>query len=361
MIKLIHCADLHLDSPFAGLAPEQAALRRAEQRDLLDRLCDLAQDEGADLVLLSGDLFDSRQIYRETVDALAAALGRVPVPVFLAPGNHDPYGPLSPYALPIWPDNVHIFTSSVPEGVDLPSLGCTVYGAAFTSEHPARSPLVGFHAPRDGRVHLMTLHGDVGGTDYGPLSVSDIADSGLTYLALGHVHQTGGLQRAGDTFWAYSGCPEGRGFDETGDKGALVVTIDGGVTAEFRPLCRRRYHVITADLTGAADALTAVESVLPRDARQDVVRLELRGQFAMEPSALDSLRASLAGRFYALDIRDHTLMPRDLWARAGEDSLTGLFLRAMQERCAREPDNEVFQQAARFGLIALERGEDVSL
>lgn len=361
MLKLLHAADLHLDRPFSSLDPAQAALRRAEQRELPDRLCELANDEAVDLVLLSGDLFDGERVYRETAQALSAALGRIRARVFIAPGNHDPYRPTSPYALTDWPENVHVFTSPVPEGVTLPELGCTVYGAAFTQEHPDRSPLSGFRAPQDGLIHLMTLHGDALGGDYGPIAPADVAESNLTYLALGHIHQCSGLQRTGDVFWAYPGCPEGHGFDETGEKGALLVTVDGGsVTADFRPLCRRRYEIVTADLTGAADALAAVEALLPPHTQDDVYRILLTGQYSMAPGTLDRLSQSLASRFYALEVRDRTRMPQDLWARAEEDSLTGRFLRAMRERCDREPENETLQLAARFGLAALERGEDVS-
>ena len=89
MLKLIHASDFHLDSPFSGLGPEQAALRRGEQRDLLARLADLAREKRADLVLLSGDLLDSERVYPETVQALKSALGETPCPVFIAPGNHD--------------------------------------------------------------------------------------------------------------------------------------------------------------------------------------------------------------------------------------------------------------------------------
>ena len=84
MLKLIHGADLHLDSPFSGLTPEQAARRREEQRELLDRLARLARDKQADLVLLAGDLLDSQRCYRETAQALARALGDIPCPVFIS-------------------------------------------------------------------------------------------------------------------------------------------------------------------------------------------------------------------------------------------------------------------------------------
>ena len=89
MLKIIHGADFHLDSPFSGLTPERAAQRRGEQRELLDRLAALAREKQADLVLLAGDLLDSDHIFRETAQALREALGNIPCPVFIAPGNHD--------------------------------------------------------------------------------------------------------------------------------------------------------------------------------------------------------------------------------------------------------------------------------
>ena len=112
MLHILHAADLHLDAPFAALSPDQARQRRQEQRQLLSRLADLAIDRGADLVLLAGDLLDHRQTYRETAQALADQLGRIPAPVAIAPGNHDFYALSSLYAAPIWPRNVIIFRDS---------------------------------------------------------------------------------------------------------------------------------------------------------------------------------------------------------------------------------------------------------
>ena len=193
MLNIIHGADFHLDSPFSGLSPERAARRRGEQRDLLTRLAQLAREKQADLVLLSGDLMDGETVYRETAQALSQALGGIPCPVFLAPGNHDCYSPSSVYATLDWPDNVHIFTTPAVEGVDLPQLNCTVYGRAFCSPHETESPLAGFRAAEDGRLTLACLHGDTApGSGYGPISQEEIAASGLDYLALGHVHQHSG-------------------------------------------------------------------------------------------------------------------------------------------------------------------------
>ena len=356
-MKLIHGADFHLDAPFAALSPEKARQRRAEQRQLLSRLADLAEEEGADLVLLSGDLLDGGETYQETVEALSHALGQIKAPVFIAPGNHDPYGPRSAYAGTAWPDNVHIFTSVQPEGVELPELGCVVHGAAFTTPQADRSPLMGFSAPRDGRIHLMTLHGDVAGQGrYGPIRPEDIAASGLTYLALGHIHACSGLQRAGETCWAYPGCPEGRGFDETGEKGVLAVTVDdqGAVSARFVPLTGRRYEIVEADVTGRDSAEEALREVLPASPTGDCCRILLTGQRSFGTPDLAALTALAQPSYFSVSVRDNTRPLRDLWQRAGEDSLTGLVLRALKG----EKDLEDRELAARFALAALEHGED---
>lgn len=150
MLKVLHGADFHLDSPFSGLKPDAAARRRGEQRELLARLTDLAREREADLVLLSGDLLDGDLVFRETVQVLARALGEIPCPVFLAPGNHDWYGPQSPYAALEWPGNVHLFTGPELGAVRLPELGCTVWGAAFCAPRQSASPCGAFMPRRRG-------------------------------------------------------------------------------------------------------------------------------------------------------------------------------------------------------------------
>ena len=200
----------------------------------------------------------------------------------------------------------------------------------------------------------------MGGTDYAPIAPEEMAGSGLHYLALGHIHQYSGLQKAGDTYWAYPGCPQGRGFDETGEKGVLLVDVDAdSVSARFVPLARRRYEILSVDLTGAESALGAIEAALPPDTQDHIYRILLTGEG--ETPDLAALERALSGRFYGLTLRDHTRLPRDLWRRREEDTLTGLFLREMQSLCEQEPDNEVYQLAVRFGLAALEGGEDAAL
>ena len=307
MLKIIHGADFHLDSPFSGLTPKRAAQRRGEQRELLERLAELARKKGAGLVLLAGDLLDSERVFPETALALSKALASIPCPVFIAPGNHDPYTDRSIWTALNWPDNVHIFRSHDLERVDLP--GCTLWGRAFTGAHQETSPLEGLAVPGDGKLHLAVLHGCVGERNgYGPISPAEIAASGLDYLALGHIHQGSGLNKEGNTFWAYPGCPEGRGFDELGDKGVLYVEAEPGqVKSQFVSLAKRRYEIITADITGPAGPLAAILEALPGRTSDLICRLILTGE-GPAPD-LVNLEQTLAPEFYGLTLVDRTRLP----------------------------------------------------
>ena len=360
MIRFLHAADFHLDSAFHALSPQRAAERRRESRELGARLAEEALRRDADLVLLSGDLFDGTDSFRETPEELARGLGRMGVPVFIAPGNHDFYSPDSPYATVAWPENVYVFQSNHVESIDLPDLNCTVHGAAFTAPEQTTGLLTGFAAPADGRVHLMTLHADVEPSvpRYNPVTKTEIAASGLAYLALGHVHAASEPQKCGKTLWAYPGCTEGRGFDELGDKGFYFGTVsdEGAVTLEFVPFARHRYEILTVDVTDQ-DPREALEAALPKWTTDDLYRILLTGQTDERGVDLTALETVLSGRFYALELRDETRVRQDVWARAEEDSLRGEFLRRLRRQYDAAKDDgerENVTRAVRFGLAALD-------
>lgn len=353
-MKLLHAADLHLDSPLGQLPTPLALQRRRELRQLPARIARLAREEEVELVLLPGDLFDGQRVCPETIQALTQALADIPAPVLLAPGNHDCYHAGSPYDAALWPDNVHIFTQPCLTAVALPALNCVIHGCAFTQPHREDDPLAGYAVPRDGRLHLLCLHGELSshGGRYAPIAPSSLAGCGAQYAALGHVH-TATQGQEGDTCWAYPGCPEGRGFDELGEKGALIVQVQPGqVQISFRPLCQRQYRVQEVPATAFADSL-------PDPPSPDLVRLLLTGPSA-RPQDLWALTAQAAPHFFHVEVRDETALPQNLWARQEEDSLTGLFLREMRRQLdqAEGSRRPALLLAVRFGLAALEGGED---
>lgn len=362
-VKVLHAADLHLDSPFEALPGALAARRRQEQRELLRRIPALAKEHAAQIILLPGDLLDSDIAYGETARLLSEVFQGVEAGVFIAPGNHDYYSADCPYARLRIPENVHIFRENRLTAVSLPALGVRVWGAAFTDKRSA--PLLrGWRCPRaDGQIELLCVHGDVGNpaSPYNPVSVEELAASGVDYAALGHVHTFGGVQRAGNTTYAWPGCPEGRGFDETGEKGVLLAEVmPGAARAAFLPLDGRRYETIRVNVTDT-EPLEAVLTALPEDSPRHIFRVLLMGERLCAPN-LPALRAALEGMTFALDLRDETRLRQDVWARAGEDTLRGLFLAALKERydaAETESERAKVTMAARWGLAALDREEEV--
>ena len=356
-MRILHAADLHLDSAFAGLAEEKAALLRQESRDILRRMVDWANDHAVDVMLLSGDLFDSDRMYSQTARTLAPALARFRGRIFLSPGNHDFYAPGSGYDAVDWPDNVHIFTSRRPQTVLLRSLNASVTGAAFTAAEEWEPFDGASFSGGDAPIRLGVLHGEVtrGESKYRAIPPAEIEKTNLTYLALGHVHRCAGVQRAGNTAYAYPGCLPGRGFDETGDKGFLYGEITPEkVELEFIPFAPRRYQSVTADITDR-DPADAVRQALDPDCGQDICRVLLTGS-RRENFSLSALTSELSGLCAALELTDETYPEEDVWARCGEDSLRGLFLQNLRARYdgADEDEKRQLLQAARFGLAALD-------
>ncbi len=345
-VRILHAADLHLDSPFEALTLAQAAQRRREQRDLLRALPELARAHGAQIILLAGDLLDSASPYPETAKALAETFAGCGAEVFLAPGNHDYYSAGAPYARLTFPENVHIFRSPRIEAVTLPELGR------------------GFSVPKQaGLLDVLCVHGEVGNpaSAYNPVSAAELAASGLDYAAFGHVHRFGGVQRAGGTVYAWPGCMEGRGFDETGEKGMLLVDVAAGdVQARFVPVPGRRYEILRVDVTDA-DPVQAALAALPEGAARNIYRIVLTGETDRAPNPA-ALRAALEGRVFALQLRDETRARRDLWARAGEGTLRGQFLAQLKQQydaAATDRARETIVMAARWGLAALDHDEEV--
>lgn len=365
MIRILHTADFHMDSPFEGLPGAKAAVRRSEQRALLRRMAELAEDEKADAVLLAGDLFDSDNSYYETGEELVRTLRYISAPVFISPGNHDFYSPRSPWARLEFSSNVHIFRNSRIEYFDFSEKGFRVFGAGFT-DRSCKGLLDGFTlGKKPGVVDIMCIHGDPGKPDsrYNGVGIDQIAASNLDYIGFGHVHGASGLLKAGNTWYSTPGCPEGRGFDETGEKTVNIISIDNGeCSLETRCISSRKYEIMELDVS-SIDPMLAMRMELPDDTLRDVYRVVLKGNVQELPDT-ELLKNALGQYFFELQIRDGTRLVRDIWEKAGEDTLRGMFLEKLRQRydeCKTDEDKKFIEQAVRWGLAALDNAEEVAI
>lgn len=349
MIKFVHAADFHLDAPFSSLSPELGKQRREEQRETLSRFAQACRD--CDLVLLAGDLFDGATVYLDTIEALKACFASISAPIFIAPGNHDPYREDSPYAREDWGDNVTIFTKQEIERIQLPN--CDLYGAAYTEGN--WEPLKDFHVQDESRLNILLLHT---GAEYNPITPEQIAQSGLDYLALGHVHGMQ-IQKQDYTTYAYPGCLMGRGFDECGKKGCLEVKLskvccDG----DFLPMEGRRYEIL--EVEPGEDPLTAITDSLPEDSRDHCFRVILQGP--CEGLNISALAEGLKDHCFLLELIDKTYRKGTQWEGIEEDTLRGEIMKELKSRHdkASEEEQRVILAAADL-LNDLMAGREVAL
>lgn len=346
-MKILHTADWHLGAPLHGHGEELRQALAAVPGEILEVL----RQEKCDLVLLAGDVFDGAYTLH-TYQAVYQTLKDMAVPVFITPGNHDFCAPDSPWNKELWPENVHIFRSQQVESVALESLDCRIYGAGFGAMDCA-AQLNGFVANCPEKYAIGIFHGDTtqANSPYNPITKAQVLSSNLDYLALGHIHKADSFT-AGKTLCAWPGCPMGRGYDEQGEKGVYIVTVEDTVSIRFRPLNTPRFYDLQAEPKDLG-------SILPPVASEDYYRVTLTG--SCETPDLEALKKEFS-RFPNLVLRDKTTRPVDIWGSLGEDSFEGTYFGLLKQalETANEEEKQEILLAAELSRRLLE-GQEVVL
>ncbi len=331
-VKILHIADVHFDSAFAGMPVTESEKCRAGLRSAFAGAVLSAKNRGVQLFLISGDLFDGERLTPATEEFIIGQTERYPeCRFFISPGNHDPYNEASPYKRLRFPQNVHVFRGR--EKIELAELGVDVYGFGFTEKHCKESPVTGFGPLRPDRINILVCHGDTAGGDYGPISRAEIAASGFDYIALGHIHAGSGVLSENGVRYAYPGCIQGRGMDETGVKGALCGNVGKGkAELEFLPLSRRKYEILRFEVTAEESRkellsrMTAPLAKLDGDTR---VRVIITGETS-QPLLIDSQTVKETTATLAeVELQDKTVPAVNMAVLESENTLRGLFARRM--------------------------------
>lgn len=307
MIKILHTADVHLDSPLTSLALRDESLRQNIQsatRSAFVQIIDSALAENVDALLIAGDLYDGAQRSAKTAAFLTGQLERLRttgIPVFYIKGNHDAENPITgEVALP---DNVHIFDGRGGKQ-RLKGKDVWIHGVSFNGKHAPDSLLGKFGAPVSGAVNIAMLHtslaGAAGHDNYAPCSVAELSALGFDYWALGHIHKR---QVHSEAPWVVMpGIPQGRDIGEAGSKSATLMTIeDGQIAVEEISTSIVSFLGHAVDLSGAEND----------DEIRQRIRQSLHAPIAeLRPDHYAILRLTLSGRTAR---HWHVLRDRDIW------------------------------------------------
>ena len=363
-----HFADLHLDTGFAwaGAHGDAARNRREDLRDTLRRIVRVAVDAKADAIFCAGDLYEHDRVTPDTAAFLKDTFaGIAPLPVFLAPGNHDWYGPESIYATNDWSANVHVFREPRLQRIELRP-GLTLWGGAHLAPRNTGNFLKDFHTTGAG-LHLALFHGseetwftaqEDGKARHAPFDAAEIATAGLRHAFLGHYHRP----RDADHH-TYAGNPAPLAFGEEGERGAVVATIrgDGAIHRKRRRVCSTAVHDLHLDVTGCGSRQAVRDRLARRiDGLRGMVRLTVHGDVDPHVDLREAdLRTSLENRFDAAQIRYDNLRPAyDIDAIRRERTVRGRFVSDVME--SNLPKDER-RRVVTAGLRALDGRSDLDV
>ena len=325
-MKFLHTSDLHIGSALTSRLPQDKIReRKSELMGTFERMIEEAVYERAVAFIIAGDMFDTQKITRTTVDRVLRAIEKYPTLDFLyLTGNHEKsalieYGVTLPKNLKIFGDGWTYFD----------------YGAVCVAGRSEISENM-FHTLdlERGKTNIVVLHGALADGKSGGEIIGrrELDGKNVTYLALGHYHSYS-EQKIGEAGIAvYSGTPEGRGFDEVGTKGFVMIDTDGRSTRHsFVPFAKRTLHEINVDLDGAKqrrDVDEIVDAALTGIKRGDLVRARLTGKRSPELFIdEEAIKSRWQNAFYHFDLKDETGIRIDPDEYKYDRSLKGEFIR----------------------------------
>ncbi|MEI8372025.1 MAG: DNA repair exonuclease [Planctomycetota bacterium] len=262
MVRFLHAADAHIDSPLRGLDSHDEApvdVLRSATRRAFENLIQLAIDENIDFLVIAGDLYDGDWKDYNTGLFLRGQLARLRdnhIPVYLIAGNHDAASVIS-RKLSL-PENVHVFSTRTAESMEVAGHPVVIHGRGFPSRAVPENLVLDYPAAVPNKFNLGLLHTSLtdrpGHDTYAPCSVTDLRQKGYGYWALGHIHQPEVVSK--DPWIVFAGNCQGRNAGEVGPRGCRLVTVNDLLeveNTEWHDLDVVRWQVLEIDLAGVIE------------------------------------------------------------------------------------------------------------
>ncbi len=339
-MKIIHCADLHFGSKIEGFPKEVSEKRKTEVRNTFLRMVEFAKEQGVTLILLAGDIFDREKPYKKDTDFFYGVIEDTPqIDFLMLRGNHDEQGEIPSFSnlkgfSNEW--NYYRYGNLIVAGIELQKENARSYYSTLSLKEEEQN--------------IVMLHGQVGEE----ISLVKLREKNIDYLALGHIHQfsEGKLDDRGK--YAYSGCLEGRGFDETGEKGFILLDVSDKLSYSFIPFSRRKIERYQIDVSGLTEGNAMAKRARGQIAfdKENIYRIELVGEVdvGVEEFALD-VKTYLEGNCAFISVKDCTKKKIDYAAYEYDLSLKGEFVRTVKQ--SEEYTEEEKAQIIAYGLKAL--------
>ena len=366
-VKILHCADIHIGANESFLG-EKAESRRFETLMTFERAVDLAKEQGVQAVALAGDIFHSNEIEKSFVQAVMAKIAEAAdIKFIFAAGNHDPLDSRSPFLCKDLPENLYVLPTN-DTCITFDDIGLCVYGRSFESAFLKGEETFSLEAKNKDYVNLMVQHGELKSdlnSQYNAITRRFIEESGMDYIALGHIHKRTDIGKIGKTYFAYSGCAEGQGFDENDSKGVLLGSIgDGQCELEFVPIAKRMHITEEIDVS-LCDSGEISDKILcdlkdkyGENYGDNLYKIRLTGRVAAESKiSAAEICSRISDKVYFAKVKDCTEPDFDLEMLAKETSLKGIFVKKCLERiqaCEDDIQKKALHDALVLGIKAFE-------
>lgn len=311
MVKFIHAADLHLDSPFIGLKTLPDFIWNAiylSTFSALTTIVDSAIEEKVDFICLVGDIYDNDE---RSVKAQAylrnemERLNKAEIPVYLLHGNHD-YIENTGLHLEM-PENVVVFTESVETKwyTTTEKEEVAISGFSYDKRWVLERKIKEYPEKHSrAKYHIGLLHGFSEGLEsehgnYAPFSLGELRSKRYDYWALGHIHKR--QQLAENPPVVYPGNTQGRSSKESGEKGFEIVTLtESGVLMEFRPTSTIQWETIDLSIKEikSLDELYKVLKAVVEEQKNDFYSLFLSIRLVDSENLLEGVLKKLIKENY---------------------------------------------------------------
>ncbi len=352
-VKILHMADIHLGSVFAGLPADKARTRRNES--VYNCLNAIQDAKSCDALLLSGDVFNSGDVSVTILDVFLKAISDLgDIPVFYSCGNHDSYYTYAvQYCLNKAPSNLRIFPPDKMTFFTLDNLNLRVYGASFSDAH-AENSLVDTDIKLDeDYINILCIHADTSPGLYNYINVNVLDKLGFDYAALGHIHSYSGINKTGNCYYAYPGIPEGRGFDECGDKGYIKGSVlKGNADLQFIKMPGKKYideKIDISDFQNEYELVDIINSFCPD--HTEICRFTLVGNNNFDHE-IDLLFLNSECLAYSSVIYDQTKQNISIEDYVGNSGLRGFCAKEakrLTDNSSNEDEKEKYKKA--FSLL----------